>query len=101
MLHGPGGVVHLFCPYQAGTAVVLLSVHGPHTTEIGHGGLTVQVYEKTVTEAEVVRLEQRTREICARCERQRDRCLESGQPRCSSDYDWCLEGGNLRRESCH
>jgi len=112
VLHGPGGVIHLFCPYQAGTAVVLLSVHGSRTTELGHGGLTVQVYEKTVTEAEVVRLEQdearakafhqqRTREICARCERQRDRCLEGGQQRCSSDYDWCLEGGNLRREDCH
>lgn len=114
-LHGPGGVILLFCPYQPGTAHVLLGVHGGRPSEVGHGGFTMQVYEKTITEPEVAALEretarseafhqQRIRDVCMSCERRRDRCLDaagSGPTQCSRDYEVCFQTASVRREDCH
>jgi hypothetical protein len=111
-LHGPGGVIDLLCPHSAGTARVLLGVAGRRPTEVGHGGYTMQVYEKSISEKVVRELEKqeaeaksfgerRNRDVCDHCERERDGCLSAGKKWCRNDYETCLQVAGVRREACH
>jgi hypothetical protein len=114
-IHGPGGVASAGCPKQSGTAKIDLFAQGSEewqaAHDLGSGEVTLDVYAKPVSEAELsaqvaddARQDEAaraaTQKSCAACRREKDLCLDGKrQPAtgsCVSDFDACVMRSGLK-----